>query len=123
MSKKALIISLAALGLIIVLGIILLSFCRHTSSERPEDCYAGNVPTVHSAVDRDGDGIDDQADILAGALAYVATEPQYKSKYYEGGYPDDGYGVCTDVVAQALLAAGYDLQHPCRGMSRLYTFT
>lgn len=64
---------------------------------------------LHSAVDMDGDGIDDQADILQGALDYVATKPKYKSRYYETGYPDDGYGVCTDVVAQALLAAGYDL--------------
>ena len=62
-----------------------------------------------SPVDRDGDGIDDQSDILAGARAYVSTKPEYKSSYYKGGYPDDGYGVCTDVVAQALKAAGYDL--------------
>ena len=27
-----------------------------------------------------------------------------------GGYPDDGLGVCTDVIWQALQAAGYDLK-------------
>lgn len=59
--------------------------------------------------DADGDGTDDQTDILNGARKYVATKPEYMSKYYSGGYPDDGYGVCTDVVAQALLNAGYDL--------------
>lgn len=59
--------------------------------------------------DEDGDGIDDQADILSSARAYLATKPEYKSAYYAGGYPDDGYGVCTDVVAQALLGSGYDL--------------
>ena len=48
--------------------------------------------------------------ILNGALAYVSTHPKYKSRYYETGYPDDGYGVCTDVVAYALKNAGYDLQ-------------
>ena len=32
-----------------------------------------------------------------------------KSAYYAGGYPNDGYGVCTDVVAYALKEAGYDL--------------
>lgn len=63
-----------------------------------------------SQVDMDGDGLDDQTDILQGARAYIATNPVYKSKYYESGYPDDNFGVCTDVVAQALLAAGYDLQ-------------
>lgn len=63
-----------------------------------------------SEKDTDGDGIDDQTDILNNARAYIKTRPKYKSKYYSTGYPDDGYGVCTDVVAQALLDAGYDLQ-------------
>lgn len=60
--------------------------------------------------DKDSDGVDDQTDILESAKSYVATEPKYQSRYYAGGYPDDGYGVCTDVVAYALLGAGYDLQ-------------
>ncbi len=63
-----------------------------------------------SSVDRDGDGIDDQTDILQGVRKYIATQPKYQSKYYASGYPDDGYGVCTDVVAFGLLNAGYDLQ-------------
>ena len=66
------------------------------------------APYVRS-VDKDNDGIDDQTDILNGAKDYIATKPKYKSKYYNSGYSDDGYGVCTDVVANALLAAGYDL--------------
>jgi len=40
---------------------------------------------------------------------YIKTNPKYKSKYYNTGYPDDEYGVCTDVVAFALKDAGYDL--------------
>lgn len=67
------------------------------------------ITTYKSDVDMDGDGIDDQTDILQGVRAYVATKPRYKSAYYAGGYPDDGYGVCTDVVAQGFLNAGYDL--------------
>lgn len=63
-----------------------------------------------SAVDADADGIDDQTDILASTKAYVETDPAYESDYYEGGYPDDGRGVCTDVVAAGLLGAGYDLR-------------
>ena len=100
--------------------IALLIFCRivlyvqthyqHTSAIRPEDDYKGRIPQFHSCVDRDDDGVDDQTDILNGALAYVSTRPKYKSRYYETGYPDDGYGVCTDVVAYALKNAGYDLQ-------------
>ena len=41
---------------------------------------------------------------------YIAKKPKYKSKYYETGYPDDEYGVCTDVVANGLKDAGYDLK-------------
>ena len=41
---------------------------QHTSSVRPEDCYADRIPQLHSTVDADGDGIDDQVDILKGAL-------------------------------------------------------
>lgn len=75
--------------------------------------YSGGdfgVETYISPLDTDGDGLDDQTDILRGARDYVATRPRYKSKYYTSGWPDDGYGVCTDVVARALLAAGYDLR-------------
>ena len=83
---------------------------QHTSAIRPEDDYKGRIPQFHGREDRDDDGVDDQSDILNGALAYVSTHPKYKSRYYETGYPDDGYGVCTDVVAYALKNAGYDLQ-------------
>lgn len=67
------------------------------------------ITTYKSEVDQDGDGIDDQTDILEGVRVYIKTEPKYKSAYYATGYPDDEYGVCTDVVAQGFLAAGYDL--------------
>ena len=60
-------------------------------------------------MDKDGDGVDDQTDILDGAREYISTNPKYKSQYYNTGYPDDEYGVCTDVVANALRSAGYDL--------------
>jgi uncharacterized protein YijF (DUF1287 family) len=56
------------------------------------------------------DGLDDQTDILQSVREYLATEPKYRSKYYASGYPDDEYGVCTDVVAFGLLGAGYDLR-------------
>ena len=69
-----------------------------------------DIPTYRSGHDEDGDGVDDQTDVLQGAKDYVKTKPKYKSEYYEGGYPDDGYGVCTDVVGQAMRAAGYDLR-------------
>lgn len=63
-----------------------------------------------SALDADGDGVDDYTDILLGARAYIATKPVYGSAYYAGGYPNDGKGVCTDVVWNAFAAAGYSLK-------------
>ncbi len=63
-----------------------------------------------SPTDADGDGLDDASDMLASTRAYLDTKPAYASAYYQGGYPDDGRGVCTDVVAQAMLGAGYDLR-------------
>lgn len=63
-----------------------------------------------SAVDKDADGIDDYTDILNGARKFIATRPRYKSKYYDGGYPTDGYYVCTDVIWYALKNAGYDFK-------------
>lgn len=67
------------------------------------------ITTYQSQEDKDKDGIEDQLDILQGVKSYLKTKPKYKSKYYATGYPDDEYGVCTDVVAYGLKAAGYDL--------------
>ena len=69
-----------------------------------------NIPEYISSVDKDGDGIDDQTDILNNAKKYIETKPKYKSEYYDGGYPKGEYGVCTDVVAISLLNSGYDLR-------------
>ena len=96
-------------GILALIVAFILFRYQHASVRRPVDRYAGNIEQVCSSVDADGDGIDDQTDILENALRYAATRPKYKSKYYENGYPDDGFGVCTDLVAFALRDAGYDL--------------
>lgn len=68
-----------------------------------------NIEDYVSKIDKDQDGIDDQTDILKNAKKYVNSKPKYKSKYYESGYSNDKYGVCTDVIAYALKNSGYDL--------------
>lgn len=70
-----------------------------------------NIVTYKSNVDKDNDGVDDETDILMNAKRYIAMKPKYKSKYYSNGYPDDMYGVCTDVVGYALYNSGYDLMY------------
>ena len=101
---------ISVLIIVLGIGIYMLSRYQHTSAKKLEDKYQRTVTKYISSSDKDSDKIDDQSDILMGALAYVETRPKYKSKYYEGGYPTDEYGVCTDVVARGFLAAGYDLQ-------------
>ena len=68
-----------------------------------------NIKTYISLIDKDNDGIDDQTDIINNTIEYIKTKPKYRSKYYANGYPDDEYGVCTDVVAFSLKDAGYNL--------------
>lgn len=70
-----------------------------------------NIKTYISSKDLDNDTIDDQTDILESVKEYIKTNPKYKSKYYGTGYPNDNYGVCTDVVAFGLKNAGYDIMY------------
>ena len=98
--------------IIILLVIIILSLVLYNFNYIPHKMYTNehfNIKTYKSNIDKDNDGLDDQSDILNNARAYIATKPKYKSKYYSKGYPDDNYGVCTDVVAFSLKNAGYDL--------------
>lgn len=67
-------------------------------------------PVYTSKKDKDGDGVDDQTDILRNTRKYIASRPKYKSKYYTGGWPTDHYGVCTDLVDYALLHSGYNMR-------------
>lgn len=112
-NKKGVVIFVMVLVfLVLIAGVVIffgMRLIQGTSAKRLENKYDREIPSVVSANDQDGDGLDDQSDILQGTLDYIATTPKYKSKYYNTGYPNDGYGVCTDVVANAMVAAGYDL--------------
>lgn len=79
----------------------------------PNNLFFGpfvQVPSITCPSDKDGDGLDDLKEIVAGAKAEVQRQPQYRSAYYQGGYPPENEGVCTDVVWRALKDAGYDLK-------------
>lgn len=79
----------------------------------PKKYYSGEdfgIQYQYSGNDYDGDGTDDYVEMLNGARKFVEQKPKYKSEYYDGGYPPEGVGVCTDVVAAAFLEAGYDLR-------------
>lgn len=95
--------------LVLVIGLIYLLYILNIIPHRKYSNSDFNINTYISSIDKDNDGIDDQTDILNNARDYIKTKPKYKSKYYTTGYPNDEYGVCTDVVAFALKDAGYDL--------------
>ena len=110
MKKKILII---VTNFFIVLIIVVL-YALYRFNYIPHKKYTNedfNIKTYISKTDKDNDGIDDQTDILNNVRNYIKTNPKYKSKYYATGYPNDEYGVCTDVVAFGLKGAGYDLMN------------
>ena len=110
MKKKILII---VTNFLIVLIIVVL-YALYRFNYIPHKKYTNedfNIKTYISKIDKDNDGIDDQTDILNNVRDYIKTNPKYKSKYYATGYPNDEYGVCTDVVAFGLKGAGYDLMN------------
>ena len=110
MKKKILII---VINFLIVLIIVIL-YALYRFNYIPHKKFTNedfNIKTYISKTDKDNDGIDDQTDILNNVMDYIKTNPKYKSKYYATGYPNDEYGVCTDVVAFGLKGAGYDLMN------------
>ena len=110
MKKKILII---VTNFLIVLIIVVL-YALYRFNYIPHKKYTNedfNIKTYISKTDKDNDGIDDQTDILNNVRDYIKTNSKYKSKYYATGYPNDEYGVCTDVVAFGLKGAGYDLMN------------
>ena len=110
MKKKILIIVTKFL----IILIIVVLYALYRFNYIPHKKYTNedfNIKTYISKTDKDNDGIDDQTDILNNVRDYIKTNPKYKSKYYATGYPNDEYGVCTDVVAFGLKGAGYDLMN------------
>lgn len=107
-NKKIVIVSIFVIICLFVLGYLLYYFNFIPHRKYTNEDF--NIKTYVSNIDKDNDGLDDQTDILINTRKYIITKPKYKSKYYGTGYPDDNYGVCTDVVAFALKDAGYDLR-------------
>ncbi|WP_243388784.1 DUF1287 domain-containing protein [Bifidobacterium simiarum] len=68
------------------------------------------VANIRSSSDYNHNGIDDYTDIVRGARAEAKVHPTYDDGYYQGGYPPEGRGACTDLVEHAFRAAGFDLK-------------
>lgn len=69
-----------------------------------------NIDMIYSSWDFNENGIDDYSDFVLGARKDAKNHPYYQSAYYDGGFPPDDIGVCTDVIWRAFKEAGYDLR-------------
>lgn len=106
MLKKILYVFLIITFIIVISFLYIYNYIPHKKyTDRDFD-----IPIYVSSVDKDNDGLSDNLDIIDNAYKYIETKPKYKSKYYANGYPDDEYGVCTDVVNISLLKSGYDMK-------------
>lgn len=106
--KKGIIIGIS-ISIVIILTTLWLEIFYIKKYKNYYEDVDFNIETYVSSADKDNDGIDDQTDMLGNVKEYISKNPKYKSKYYDTGYPNDEYGVCTDVVAFGMLGAGYDL--------------
>ena len=95
--------------LLVCAGWWLLSYF-HLLPQKSYQAEDFGIQTVLSDLDCNQNGVDDYTDMVLGARNYVQTKPHYRSAYYEGGYPPEGEGVCTDVIWKAFEAAGYSLK-------------
>lgn len=107
MKKKNIIFLAICIVLIFIIVILLYKLRVIPHKQYTNENF--NIETYISSIDKDNDGIDDQTDILNNVKKYIETRPKYQSKYYNTGYPNDEYGVCTDVVGFGLKYAGYNL--------------
>lgn len=108
------------LGLVLALSLVWAwPWIRPLTAELGWDRVAGGLITASpwdrlprqvSALDQNGNGINDTDDLIEGARLEAGRKPLYKSAYYVGGYPPETEGVCTDVIWRAFQHAGYDLK-------------
>ena len=68
------------------------------------------ITHLRTDYDANKNGVDDLWDVLEGAKQYISKNPKYDYDTYENGWPNDNRGVNGDVIARALLYAGYDLK-------------
>jgi uncharacterized protein YijF (DUF1287 family) len=75
-----------------------------------------DMDNVGINTDHDGDGINDQKDILEGAkeqlknpAVNIFSEGVDEPNYYSGGDPPLQLALCTDIVARAFVNAGIDI--------------
>ena len=83
---------------------------QRIASKQTEPDIKFDIQIVHSTVDFNNNNVDDYTDFLIGAKTEAKKHPKYDTSYFDGGYPPDNIGVCTDVIWRAFKNAGYSLR-------------
>ena len=68
------------------------------------------VSEIFSKIDNNKNGVADVLDIVNGANNEVVNKTKYISNYYNGGYPPEKEGVCTDVIWRGFKIAKINLK-------------
>lgn len=109
--KRFVALGICCLGLALVAAVATMPRLKSLPLDNPLPFEKSvDIAQISCPIDKDGDGLDDLRDIVAGAKAEVSRKPQYRSAYYQGGNPPETEGVCTDVVWRAFRDSGYDLK-------------
>lgn len=74
-----------------------------------------DISIANIVTDANGDGINDQEDILQGAKLELERKAkniiaEESINYFEGGDPPPDKAICTDIIARAFTNAGYNLR-------------
>ncbi len=90
-------------SLFIVTAIFLLAACSSTSTSDVLE---------NSSLEQSDSSYSETAShpLVDSARKQIGVVTSYDTSYYQGGYPPEDRGACTDVVAQALKDNGYDLK-------------
>lgn len=108
--KKSIKISLLCLAALLLAAGVAAAWYWGLIPRRSYTAADFGIDTVLSPVDFNENGADDYTDFLRGAKKDAQNHPRYDGSYYNGGYPPEDIGVCTDVVWRAFREAGYCLR-------------
>ena len=103
---------LCVFAVLLVIGLVVGCFLGYFNL-LPKKSYTAEdfgIETIYSTFDYNNNNVDDYTDILLGAKIDAKNKPKYDGSYFDGGYPPDDIGVCTDVVWRAFKNAGYCLR-------------
>ena len=108
--KRAVLMTIGAILMVLLIALFCLLSHFNLIPKKSYTAEDFGIETIKSGTDYNKNGTDDYTDILLGARKDAENHPTYNGNYYDGGYPPDDIGVCTDVVWRAFKNAGYCLR-------------